>query len=561
MGKGARPVYVADIPSRQGGRHYHTILLRESYREGGKVRNRTIANLTGCKPAEIEAIRYALAHKNELEAIALAVGQQAAGCVRLEEGQSVGALWCAYDVARQVGIERALGSERQGRLALWQVLARLIGQGSRLAAVRLAQTHCACDVLGIDQGFCEDDLYDNLGWLEEHQEEIEQALFSARRRGAPRLFLYDVTSSYLEGTRNELGDWGYNRDKKKGKQQIVIGLLCDEEGEPVSVEVFRGNTQDLKTFGSQVKKVAERFGCERVTLVGDRGMIKSAQVNDLQRAGFHFITAITKAQIRVLLNEGVLQMELFDDNVCEVDCGTVRYIVRRNPRRAEDLRDLRERRQASVAELAANQTRYLAEHPRARVETARNKVREKIQRLDVDAWLGVEAQGRRLELRVDEAAREHLASLDGCYVLQSDVPAEAANVATLHDRYKDLTLVEQAFRTCKTAHLEVRPVYVRTEEHTRGHVLVVMLAYLIVRRLHRAWASMDLTVEEGLRQLATLSTMKVRGPGQCATAYQIPRPRETSRQLLELANVRLPEALPCRGTRVVTRTRLPKRRK
>jgi transposase len=204
--------------------------------------------------------------------------------------------------------------------------------------VRLAKTTAAADIVGIQQGFCEDHLYENLSWLADNQEKIEKRLFTFRRgQSTPELFLYDVTSSYLEGDQNELADWGYNRDKKRGKKQIVIGLLCDEQGEPVSVEVFTGNTADLQTFGAQVQKVAERFGCRRVTIVGDRGMIKSAQIQDLKSVGFHYITAITKAQIRSLIKTGVFQLELFDDQLCEIQDGGVRYVLRRNPVRATEM--------------------------------------------------------------------------------------------------------------------------------------------------------------------------------------------------------------------------------
>jgi transposase len=191
--------------------------------------------------------------------------------------------------------------------------------------VRLAKTFAACEVVGFARGFCEDQLYENLTWLAENQQEIEKRLFTSRRgQVKPELFLYDVTSSYLEGDQNALADWGYNRDKKRGKKQIVIGLLCDEQGEPVSTEVFAGNSEDLATFASQIRKANEQFGCERVTFVGDRGMIKSAQIKDLAATGFHYITAITKPQIKSMLKEGVFQLGLFDDNLCEVAHNGVR---------------------------------------------------------------------------------------------------------------------------------------------------------------------------------------------------------------------------------------------
>jgi hypothetical protein len=174
-------------------------------------------------------------------------------------------VWTVWETARHLGIDHALGGGFDAQLALWQVLARVLEQGSRLSAVRLAQVHAACDVLGIQRGFDENDLYANLTWLSAHQEAIEKRLFAKRcGKQKPELFLYDVTSSYLEGEDNAYGAYGYGRDGKKGKKQIVIGLLCDEQGTPVSTEVFRGNTQDPKTFAAQVQKASERFGCERV---------------------------------------------------------------------------------------------------------------------------------------------------------------------------------------------------------------------------------------------------------------------------------------------------------
>ena len=260
------------------GKSYTRHLLRKSYREEGKVKHRTIANLSSCTPEEIEAIRLALAHKHHLSALVNLKDD-----LRLEQGLSVGAVWTVFSVAKRLGIVDALGSSRAGKLALWQVISRVIDQGSRLSAVRLAESHAACDVLNLAK-FNEDDLYSNLDWLRENQAKIEDHLYMERNEerageddqsAAPQLFLYDVTSSYLEGTKNELSAFGYNRDKKKGKRQIVIGLLCDEAGIPLSIEVFTGNTKDPQTVSSQVKKVVQRFGGGSVTFVGDRGMILS----------------------------------------------------------------------------------------------------------------------------------------------------------------------------------------------------------------------------------------------------------------------------------------------
>lgn len=541
-------------PSKSG-KPYVCTLLRESYRQGNRVKNRTIANLSHCKAEEIAALRLALAHKDdlaELGSITESVG--------LHEGLSVGAVWTVWTVAKRLGLEKALGINRAGKLALWQVMARVIEQGSRLSSVRLAQIHAGCDVLRLARGFDENDLYENLGWLTQHQAEIEKRLFEVRKKkGKTELFLYDVTSSYLEGTCNVLGDWGYNRDGKSGKKQVVVGLLCDEVGEPVSVEVFRGNTSDLKTFANQVKKVGERFGCERVTMVGDRGMIKSGQIDQLKEAGFYYITALTKAQIKKLTTSGVIQLSWFDERVCEVAKDGVRYVLRRNPRRAEEVSFNRQQKRASIAKLVEKKNGYLAAHPRAKVEVALREVQSKTVRLKVDGWLSVEAKGLNLHLEDDGQALAEESLLDGCYAIKSDVPKRYADEQTIHDRYKDLTLVERAFRTSKTAQLEMRPWYVRIEKSTRGHALVVMLSYLIIRHLQQAWSQLDITVEEGLKQLTTLCSMQVIVKGK-ASCHQIPNPRAQSTALLKAADIHIPKVLPHLGARVVTRKKLTDRR-
>jgi len=537
------------------GKTYQSIYLRESYRDGNHVRKRNIANLTHCDPKEIAAIELALRFKGNLAAL------DSLDKIQLSQGPSVGAVWVIVETARHLGIDQVLGNGFAGQLALWQVVARVLEQGSRLSAVRLAQVHAACDVLGIRRGFDENDLYTNLTWLSEHQEGIEKRLF-AKRRGQqkPELFLYDVTSSYLEGEDNAYGAYGYGRDGKKGKKQIVIGLLCDQQGTPVSTEVFRGNTQDPKTFAAQVKKASARFGCERVTFVGDRGMIKSGQVEDLSQAGFHYITAITKPQIDTLIEARLIQMELFAAEVCEVEREGVRYVLRRNPLRAEQLAASRADKQARVEQLRQDRNRYLDQHPRAKVATAEKALQAKIAQLKIQAWLQVEAEGRTLKLTLNQPTLEEASRLDGCYVIKTDLPQSAASKQVIHDRYKDLAEVEQAFRTCKTAHLEMRPIHVRTAEHTRGHVLVVMLAYLIRRELSRAWTSLDATVEEGLHQLQTLcvTEVKVEGGGSC---LRIPTPSVAAAALLKALKIRLPEALPHTETAVVTRKKLPARRK
>jgi len=542
--------------TKHGKKIYNSILLRESYREDGKVKKRTIANLSNCRLEEIEAIQLALKHKDDLGSL-INIKED----IHLEEGLSVGAVWTIYQLAKRLGIEKALGNDSIGKLALWQIIARVLDQGSRLSAVRLAKTHAACDVLGMGVGFHEDDLYGNLAWLSDHQGLIEDRLFAFRKeRGTCELFLYDVTSTYLEGSENYFGAYGYNRDRKRGKQQIVIGLLCDEHGDPVSVEVFTGNTQDVKTFASQVRKVAGRFGCKRVTFVGDRGMIKTTQIEGLPE-GFHYITAITKAQVDSLIKQGHIQLGLFDSELCEIQTPDgIRYILRNNPVRREELSGNRLAKRRSIEEAVIRKNDYLSAHPRAKASVAEKEISKKINHLRVDKWLTVQIDGRSLNLSVNEAALKEESRLDGCYVIKTDLPESAASKETIHSCYKNLAVVEQAFRTCKTDLLEVRPVFVRNEKSTRGHVFVVMLAYMIIRHLRESWQQFDVTVEEGLRQLATLTSVevKIKDKGSC---LKIPRPREQSRRLLEALNISTPSVLPHREVHVDTRKKLQERRK
>lgn len=551
-------MYVDSSTAKVNGKIYTRHLLRESYREGGKVKHRTIANISRCSPEEIEAIRLALRHKADL-AKAIAIKKS----LTMSQGQSVGAVWTVYQIARRLGIDQALGDSRQGRLALWQVIARVIDQGSRLSAVRLAGSHAACDVLDLD-AFNEDDLYENLDWLCENQDAIENRMFRKRAvdNASPDIFLYDVTSSYLEGTQNELSAFGYNRDGKRGKRQIVIGLLCDGLGEPLSIEVFRGNTSDPKTFASQISKAAERFGARGVTFVGDRGMIKSGQIEALGQEGFHYITAITKTQIHTLLQDGVIQLNMFDQDLAEVETDSgPRYILRRNPARAEEIAASRADKTAALRREIDKRNQYLSEHPRASVAVALREVHRRAEQLRITGWATVagDEENRRIALSIDEAVLAEEAQLDGCYALKTDLSPKAASKEIVHGRYKDLALIEQAFRTSKTVELELRPVNVRLETRTRGHAFVVMLAYRIARELSRCWRNLNVTVQEGIDELSGLCSTQLSGGGK-VLCQQIPKPRPSTEALLAASDVRMPEALPSKGVKVTTKRNLPERR-
>mgnify|MGYP001557834636 FL=1 len=363
--------------------------------------------------------------------------------------------------------------------------------------------------------------------------------------------MYDVTSSYLEGEYNEFGAYGYNRDGKKGKLQIVVGLVCDRDGWPITIQVFEGNTSDTTTFGDQVRKAVERFGCKRITFVGDRGMIKASQKADLAEADFNYITALTKKQIETLEKDGAIQLGMFDNNLCEVTKDGIRYILRCNPVRKEEITASRLSKMNSIEILLKKKVTYLTEHPLAKVETATKDINAKIEKLNCK-WLTIQADGRILKLVQDEEILTELSRLDGCYVITSDLPAEVETAENIHQCYKDLAYVESAFRESKTTHLELRPINVRKKLSTKGHVFVVMLAYLMRMELKRAWRPIDGTVEEGIKALSTLSCV-VETKEKYFSVNKIPEPTGLCKKLLDALEIKLPKTYFQKNLTVATR--------
>jgi transposase len=556
-------MFIAEVVSKgKKGQSYTSILLRESCRVGATVKSKTLAVLTHLPAHVLDAVRRAIAQPaDSLDALAKASDHS----LRLRTAESFGALWTVDQVAQQLGIKKALGVTHEAQLGYWQVLARVLRPGtSLLAMVRLATTCAAAAMLGWRQAFTEDDLYANGAWLEGRHAVIERRLWQSRpAQPKEQLFLYDVTSSYLEGNYNALAAWGYNRDRKEGKKQLVVGLLTDSRGEPISTQVYRGNTNDLKTFGTQIHKLKKELGCEAVTLVGDRGMIRTDQKAAAKEAEFHFITALTKPQIQKLLAQKVLQLGLFDDKVSEVigEDGR-RFVLRRNPERQKELERCREQKRQAMEAALKKANAYLAEHPRAQVGTQRRKLSAQLRHLKLEGWLELRVKGKRLALSLEESALKSAAQLDGCYVIETDLKTGQADAQTVHDRYKDLAFVERDFRTLKSGHLDFRPWFVCTEDNTQAHALTAMLALKVRRHLERAWWPLEVTVEEGLRELEKLCVMELvhRQSGEVITR-QVPEPSSMQQQLLEALKLTPPATVPEAKVTVGTRKKINEVRK
>ena len=529
-------MYIATIPNRNSP---PAILLREGYREDGKVKSRTLANLSKWNPQRIEALRRAL--RGDFDGVLHDADPTS--------DRIFGVLFVLKELADRLQITKALGNSRMGRLALFLVLARVADQGSRLSAVRWAQDHCVPEILGLDR-IEEKELYQALDWLAQHQDKIEKKLFRAyaRKKGAPNiLVLYDVTSAYLEGDCNELGAFGFCRDKKKGKKQIVIGLLTSADGEPLSVKVFKGNTGDPQTVGAQIDTLKRRFGVEDVVFVGDRGMVKAKGKEALERDGFKYITALTNPQVRKLLKQGIIQLDLFDETVCEVQNGPVRLVLRKNERVRYRAQERREDKLVQLRSLIEKRNRFVMQSKRADAEAGVRKLTRWADRHKISTFVALTLDDRRIVMSVDEEAKSRAGLLDGCYVLETDVSKELMQAGIVDERYRSLHLVERNFRTLKTGLLEVRPVFVRKAERTSGHALVAMLALKIVREAEGLLAGAFAPTEKGQGasllkdSLGTLSRF-------CFNLWRIkdheflrlPQPNDRQRAIFDALGIRPP---------------------
>jgi len=481
-------MYVVTIPNRSSR---PAILLRESYREGDRVKNRTLANLSDWAPARIEALRAAL-RGDKLRPV-----EELAILRTLPHGHVAAVL----GMARRIGLDKLLpnGPERQRDLALALIVERLIDPAPKLATARALDENTAINSLGVTLGLGEvhvNELYATLDWLGQAQTSIEDAL-ARRHLHDGTLVLYDVSSSYLEGHCCPLARFGHSRDHRSDRMQIVYGLLCAPDGCPVAIEVFAGNTGDPSTVGNQITKLKERFGLQRVVMVGDRGMITQARIEgDLKPAGIDWITALKAPQIQQLAAEGgPLQLSFFDERdlaeIVSPEFPGERLVVCKNHALAEE----RGRKRDELLDATEQDLTKVQK----RIESKRKPLRGADEiGLAVGKIIGRHKVAKHFELSITDdsltfernrAAIAKEAALDGFYVLRTNVPAEAINTANTVSAYKSLAQVERAFRSVKTVDLEIRPIYHYASPRVRAHVFLCMLSYYLEWQMRRALAS------------------------------------------------------------------------
>jgi len=483
-------MYIESVPNRNSP---PAILLRESYREDGKVRKRTLCNLSDWPKAHIEGLRGVLKGGTVIPA-----DREAFTITRsLPHGHVAAAL----GTANKIGLDGILGpaGNRCRDLVLAMIVGRILDPGSKLAAARALSPATASSSLGTVLGLGEvdeDELYAALDWLLERQPAIETVLAKRHLKNGT-LVLYDVSSSYMEGRCCPIAQRGYSRDGRRGTLQIVYGLLCAPDGCPVAIEVFEGNTGDPMTLAAQVEKLKQRFALDHVVLVGDRGMITQARLTeDIKAAGLDWITALRAPAIQELVKGGALQLSLFDQRdmaaITSPDFPDERLIVCRNP-------DLAAQRTRKRQELLAATERDLA-RIQAAVARKRKPLRGAAQiALAVGAVIEQHKMRKHFELAITDYsfgfARKTAdiaaeAATDGIYIVRTGLPADVLDDAATVRSYKSLSQVERAFRCIKTVDLHVRPIYHWLADRVRAHVFLCMLAYYLEWHMRQKLAPM-----------------------------------------------------------------------
>jgi len=484
-------MYIETVPNRNSP---PAILLRQGWREGKKTVKRTLANLSDWPAAQIESLRRVLRGETLVSPQDL---------LRTRHTSPHGHVEALLAMLHHLGLEAVISSKRcrERDLVVAMIIQRLIDPCSKLATTRAWHATTLAEELGVAEA-TEDELYAALDWLLARQERIEKKL-AARHLTEGGLVLYDVTSSSYEGRTCPLAHFGHNRDGDKQLPIIVYGVMTDGEGRPVAVEVYPGNTGDPTTVGDQVEKLRQRFGLERVVLVGDRGMLTPPQIDKLRtHPGMGWITALTSGAIRTLVEKGALQLSLLDQkNLAEIaspDYPGERLVICHNPLLEEE----RARKRQSLLEATEKSLKKIAK------DVARRKKKLLTAAeigLKVGKVLGRFKVGKHFDCRIGEGsftwsrrqeAIEQEAQLDGIYVLRTSEPVERLSAEDTVRNYKRLAEVERAFRCLKGLDLLVRPIRHRTEERVPAHIFLCLLAYYVEWHLRRAWAPLLFEDEE-----------------------------------------------------------------
>lgn len=500
-------MYIHRIIKKIKNKQYKSVLLQRSYRDKIKgPRQETIATLTDWPEKLVDDFEKLLKGGSVVEA------KDLSQIMETEQGKSIGLIKVVNDLCYRLGLNRAI-SEKRMCLLVKVMIAGFLSSGKfskNFIANEWSKLHALKEVFGNQPYWNEDDLYQTLAWLNKNQRSIEKKLFKhkyGKNLSDKTMFLYDVTGSYVEGEKIALSSFGYQRDGKPGKKQIVIGMMADIEGDPICIEVFQGNTLDHKTVESQLKKIKNEYELEKVIFVGDRGMIKSQQIESITNNNWEYITGITKPQIEKLIKDDIIQYSLFDEELCEVKYEDIRYILKRNPFRADEIKNNFNDKINKFENLLNEKNKYLLEHKKASVETAKKYLEDFCKKRKLKNAINITVKDRTFSFSKNEDKITEILKLAGCYVLKTNISEKNLSKEKVHTGYKNLSLIEHGFKRIKTALINLRPFFVRKEEHIRGHVFACMLALKIVLYMENKLKPLDFTFEYCLESLTAIHTI------------------------------------------------------
>ena len=484
-------VHVVTTRRTYKGREYTSHLLRRSYRDGDKVKNETLGNLSHLPDDVVDLVRRSLRGESFVPA------NERLEIVASKPHGDVDAVLRAM---RRLDFASLLSSRpcREIDLVIGMVVTRIVAPDTKLATTRWWHTRTLVEDLDIGTAD-EDDLYAAMDWLLERQAAIERKL-AARHLQPSGLVLYDLSSSYFEGKCCPLAALGHNRDGKKGKLQVNYGLLTDRRGCPVAISVFSGDTGDTTTFLPQVRKLRDAFALEQMVLVGDRGMISSASIAELRAEDFAWITALKSGQIHSLIDDGQLQLGLFDQrNLFELshpDFPGERLIACRN----EELARLRaHKREALIAATTEELEKVRGMVARGKLKVSGEigvRVGKVVNKYKVAKHFKLTITNNSFDFALSRSQIAAEAALDGIYVIRTGIPKRTMSSGDVVRNYKALSSVERAFRSLKTVDLKVRPIHHRLETRVRAHIFLCMLAYYVEWHMREAWQELMFTDED-----------------------------------------------------------------
>ena len=450
-------------------------LLRNSYREDGKVKKETLCRFTGLSLEQLRAMQAAIQGKTVMK-----------DDFKIISGREYGASFACVELIKQLGLDKAIysrGSEEWVQASLAMIAGRLVYAGSKLSLSHCGSFSALWDVCGIDNVDVNVHCYAAMDKLLARQDAIEKTLAKKHLHDGI-LVLYDITSSYMEGQYNdsELVCFGYNRDQKRGHEQIVISLLCGNDGCPIAVEVFKGNTKDETTVLDKINDIRKKYGLDTVVFVGDRGMVTKSKYEELDHEKVKVISALTHGGIKALCDSGDIQLSMFDaENIVEVIDGNMRYCLCKNPDMAK--------KETATRQILLQKTKEeldaIMSSTRKTKSSKEVRAGKVVGKFKMGKFIIFEGSGDSLQYRFDEDKIARESVLDGCYIIYSDVRPEDMSAVKIVESYKDLMLVEQAFRSMKTVRLEIRPIFHKNDERIKCHVFICMLAYYVMWHMKR----------------------------------------------------------------------------